>query len=150
MHSSLVSRLKKVNFLIVATFYIVSGIWEWLLIMEGDRLGGYFLVIMREHYLLFLGLLSITTGIGLFFRNNLFRVIALVLAYWNIVISPLIEIWWIHYNIHYTKKISLSALSLLTWLEIAVVITAMTLVRVYVIYVLKIDSSGGITEKDQG
>jgi len=143
MVNKLSEKWARININSIGVFYIVSGIWEILLIMEGDRLAKYYLVGIRSGYLSLLGLLTIIIGIGLLFRGNTFRLLALVLAYWNLFTVPIIDIWWLVYRV-YVKKTSVIYSSYNLWFWSIGILAVVTLVRLYVIYMISVSKAGYI------
>ncbi|MCX5701162.1 MAG: hypothetical protein NTZ63_06455 [Candidatus Omnitrophica bacterium] len=143
MINKLSEKCARINSIIIGSFYIISGIWEILLIMEGDRLAEYYLAGIRSGYLSLLGPLTIIIGTGLLFRSNTFRRLALVLAYWNLFTVPIIDIWWLIYRVYIKKTSAIYSLSNLCLWSVGI-LAVITLIRLYVIYMLGASKTGHI------
>jgi len=146
MDTQLSERWAKFNIVIVAIFYLISGAWEFFMgITQGEGLdkGIYFLLGVYRDYLIFLGWITMLTGILLLFRINLARLAAIILSRWNLFTAPLFYIWWVIYTV-YIKKFLTIDLSFFSNSYTIIVMLAMTAMRLYIIYMLKIPKAGYI------
>lgn len=146
MGTQLSKRWAKINIVIIAAFYLVSGIWEILLSQtQGTGFGGgpYYLMEMHKDYLSFLGKITFFVGIGLLFRINFFRLAALILAWLNLFTAPLVDIWWDIYVGHIKKVLSVDW-SFESIIYMFVVMLVMVAIRLYIIYMLRIPKAGYI------
>lgn len=148
MNNGLSEKWAKINVNLIAIFYLISGYFEFLLMMRGET-KSYFLLNIYHSYVGIIGAVTFIIGITLFFKNRTSRLAALAIAYWNIFTAPLLEIWWITYKI-YIKGWSSRPLSpLLMWLETGILILIITFIRIYIIYMLRISKAGWIFLKDK-
>jgi len=140
----------KINIIAIGIFYVISGSWEYLVGLtqeESIPLGAYFLLDVYRKYLEGIGVITILIGIGIlcgvFFRLKFIRFLALILAWWNLFTAPIIEIWWSVYSIT-VKKFSTTDSWLGLWLHSLILIAIMTVLRLYIIDMLKISKAGFI------
>lgn len=155
MNTRLSSKWAKINIFFIGIFYLMSGIWECLIgltQMESTPTGIYFLLDLYRGYTTIIGHITILTGLGLllgiFFRINLVRVLAIILASWNLFTSPLIEIWWNLYSI-LIKKFLVTDSWLSLWGHSFILILIYSSVRFYIIYILRVYKAGYIFLKEK-
>ncbi len=146
MDKRLSDKWAKINVIAIGIFYIVSGIWEYLVGLtqeESISSGVYFLLDIYRNYAINLGLITILIGICLLFRAKLIRLAAIILAWWNLFTVPIIGIWWPIYAIS-IKKFSITNSWFALWIYSIILIFIMTAVRLYIIYVLSMPRAGSI------
>lgn len=139
-------KWSEINVDIIGGLYIIFGIWEFLLglgQLENITHGTYFLLDVYRNYLLLLGLTTFLVGITLLFKLNIARLFAIVLAWWNLFTSPLIHIWFEIYTTTYIRKSIIESLPKYIIGEIFVITFAM-IIRLYIIYILRISKAGYI------
>jgi len=150
MDMRLPEKIAKIHVIAVCIFYLVSGIWEYLVGLtqaEDISSGSYFLLDAYRNYATCLGKITILFGIfmflGMLFKLNIFRWLALSLAWWNLFTSPLIGLWWNVYSI-LVKKIEIVTLSFGSIFYSIVLIIVLVSVRLYIIYILRVSKAGYI------
>jgi hypothetical protein len=146
MSAQLSEKWAKVNVVIIAAFYLISGAWEYLVGLtqaEGLDRADYFLLGTYRDYLMILGRITIIIGIVLLFRINFARIAAIILAWWNLFTGPLLYIWWLIYAVYIKKFLAITPSFFAYTFEITVLL-AMTVIRIYIIYMLRISKSGYI------
>lgn len=148
MNRALTKKSAQKHIITIGVFYLISGIWEIILGMEYASLD-LFLLNLRREYVMLIGLLSIVVGFGLLNKNNICRILALILAWWNLFTVPFIDIWLSIYTIQ-IKKISTVYSWLNFWLWTIGILAAVTAVRIYIIYMLKVSKAGYIFLKREG
>lgn len=149
----------RINVVVIAMFYVVSGIWEYFLGLtqiEWMPRGIYFLLDVYRSYVVNLGRVTILIGIllciGILFRFKFIRLLALILAWWNLFTVPLIAIWWPIYAVLIKKFfITDSGINpaLYSPFYSAILILILTFVRIYIISMLKISKAGHIFYKER-
>ena len=148
MNRKLTENWAKLHVAIIGIFYIISGLWELFMAATKGKITGspdlYFLLSVYCTYLEKLGQTTILVGIGiligLLFRINFVRLLAIVLAWWNLFTAPLLDIWWCIYVIM-IKKFLLPH----SWIELgikAAILILITFIRLYIINMLKISKAG--------
>lgn len=159
INAGLSVKWARINIIIIAVFYLISGIWEYSLCltqMGWMPRGFYFLLDVYRSYAVTLGCLTILAGmllyIGVLFRFNFVRLLALILAWWNLLTVPLIHIWWNVYAISIKKFFitdSWLKLPLYSPFHSAILIVILTFMRIYVISMLEISKAGYIFLKEK-
>ena len=114
---------------------------------ESIHTGTYFLLDVYRSYVTIIGWITISVGLGLLSKINLARLLAIILSWWNLLASPLIEIWWNLYSISIKKFLVTDSWSAL-WSHSFILILIYTFVRLYVIYMLRISKAGHIFLKE--
>lgn len=132
----------------VGIFYIISGVWEYLLGLtqaEAVPSGKYFLLDAYRNYAIYLGLVTILAGISIFigvlFKLRTIRFLVLILAWWNLFTAPIIETWWCIYAVS-IKKFLITTSWLDLWVESFVVILMSAGIHLYIINILKVYRAG--------
>ena len=129
---------------IIGIFHLVSGLWELLVgatAMESTPSGVHFLLDIYRSYL---GTLSIVTFfIGIFFllRFNFARILAIILAWWNLFTAPFFAIWWYIYS-ESIRNITVENLSISEYLYAIVLVSVISATRIYIIRMLNISRAG--------
>lgn len=144
--SRLSEKRAVVNVNAIGIFYIISGIWEYLIgLTQAESIGPniYFLLDVYRNYAMIIGGVTILIGLGLLFKINLARLLAIILAWLNLLTSPLIGIWWNIYAI-VIKKFSATDSWLSLWLYSFILILIMSAIRLYIIYILRVSKVGYI------
>jgi len=127
----------------IGIFYLISGVWEVCLgAVQGQYFSGYNpLLNFYRGYLGMLGMITIIIGILLFFRVNFARIIAIILAWSNLFIAPAFWFIW-HICI---EKMPSDSVSFPQWLIYSIVlISILSLIRIYIIRILSISRAGYI------
>jgi len=129
----------------IGIFHLISGFFEiGLAATQGQYFSGFHLLLnIYRQYLEILGWVTIIIGILLFCRINLARVVAIVLAWWNLFTAPIIDIWWYMYVV-IIKKFLVGSSSFPIHLSDFTSILIMTLIRIYIIRILSISRAGYI------
>lgn len=146
MSTQLSEKWAKVNIVLIGVFYLISGIWEYLVGLTQEESippGIYFLLDVYRNYAEHLGIITILVGIGFLIMPKFIRWLVLILAWWNLFTAPIIQIWWYIYAI-LIKKISVTDSWLDLWLYTIVLILILTFIRLYIIYTLRISRAGYI------
>ncbi len=146
MQSQLSEKKAKLYVIIIAVFHLVSGVWEFLMgLTQGESISleTYFFLDIYRSYLGIIGLITILLGILLFFRLNMIRLIVIALAWWNLFMSPLLMIWWDIYAI-LIKGFLVTDSWFGLWIETLVITVVLTIVRLYIINMLKLSKAGYI------
>jgi len=120
---------------LIGAFYIISGVWEILVGLtqaESIFYGRYYLLDVYRAFAMSLGLITICVGIGFLFKKSLFRLPVLILAWANLFIAPIVEIWWPVYAI-LLKKFSSTSSWLGLCLQSITIIGILTIIRLYII-----------------
>jgi len=146
MENRLSIRSAQIHIITIGIIYLISGLWECLLIMEYES-STFPALAVRRQYLTLLGLTTIAIGIGLIAKKNVFRIFAIILAWWNLFSIPIIDFLWSMYTIRVIKISNLSSwLNFWVWtVAIWVIITG---IRIYVIYMLRVSKAGYVFLKD--
>jgi len=153
MTTQLSEKWAKINVVVIGMFYLISGMGEYLMSeILGEGLGGrakgLFFLGPYQNYLTILGVVTFFLGVGLLFRINLARILALILAWWNLFTSPLFHIWWSIYT-GFIKKVSNVDLSISGVVFTLILLSVMTIIRFYIIYVLKTSKAGYVFFRDK-
>lgn len=143
MHKQLSEKWARINVNMIAIFYLISGFFEYLLVMRGES-ESYFLLAIYHNYVAWLGFFTFIVGISLFFKTDISRRLALILAWWNLFTAPLLEIWWILYKVYIKKWSALPDSLLFMCGGVVIIIAIITIIRLYIIYMLRIDKAGYI------
>jgi len=125
---------------IIGAFYIISGVWEVLHLLQGESIVDN-LISLYRNYVYILGLLTILTGIGICFKLRISRTIAIFLAWWNLFTAPIIDVWWYVYTVLIKEYFTSYPLPYIIFYTVFVIIL-MTLARIYIIYALRISQAG--------
>jgi len=147
-------RAANIHIVIISCFYLVSGICEYLIGLtqaESISLGVYLLLDIYRNYMLCLGIVTILIGIltllGMLFRLNILRWLALLLAWWNLLASPSIDLWWNIYAIS-VKKIEVITSFLGFIIYSVILITIFMAIQFHIIYTLRVSKAGYIFLKE--
>ena len=137
---------KKVKFhlTIIGSFYTASAVWEFLLgitMYESKSPGSYFLLDIYRNYMIVLSIITFLIGRGLLYKINLARIVAVIIAWWNLFTSPLIGIWWSIYSIE-TQKFFITDLKISFWITYLIIFSLSTFFRIYIIRTLNIKRAG--------
>jgi len=115
--------------------------------MESTPPGIYFLLDVYRNYAINLGRITILVGmsicISILFRLKFIRLLTLILAWWNLFTAPLIQIWWNIYAIS-VKEFLVTDSWINLWIYSTILILIMTVIRIYIIYILRISKAGYI------
>lgn len=145
MEERLSRKWAVINVVMIGLFHIISGIWEYLVgLTRAENIGSgkYFLLDVSRSYGMNLGRITIFLGIAiLLFRFRFIRWLTLILAWWNLFAAPLIDIWWLVYDME-IEKISASTSLLMLFIGTTIIILIMTVSRLYIISMLKISKAG--------
>ena len=144
MNAKLSEKRARLHIIIIGMFYLISGVWEYLVgLTQAESIGSgkYFLLDVYRNYAIILGLGTIIVGIVFLFKVKIARLLALTLAWWNLFTAPLLDIWWNIYAISIKKFLITDSWRDL-WIASAVLITIMTLIRFYIIYMLRVSKAG--------
>ena len=142
MKNVLLERSTKIRIRVIGVFYVITGIWEYFHFLQGDSIN-YYLLDLYRNYVVLLGCFTVITGFGLLFNNNFFRLCAILLAWWNIFTVPILDVWWPVYSILIKKFLVINSW-LMLWFWTGVIILATVLIRIYIIYMLRINKAGYI------
>jgi hypothetical protein len=139
--NKLLRKKEKIYVFMVGIFYLISGIWEYLLgltQLESTPPGVYFLLDLYRKYAVNLGLITIFAGIAflLLFRFHIFRLIVLILTWWNLFTTPLIVVWWNIYAIS-IKRLLITYSWFALWVYSIIIISVLTFIRIYIINIVK-------------
>ena len=128
---------------VIGIFHLISGYWEGCLAAtEGQYFSGFHLLLnIYRQYLGILAGITLIIGIFLLCKFNFGRVLAIILAWWNLFTAPLFDIWWAIYTISIKKFLITDSWSGL-WMDTAIVVIIMTLIRIYIIRMLNISRAG--------
>ena len=138
--------------IMIGVFHLVSGFWELLIgvaTMESTSSGIYFLLDVYRDYSIMLSGVTFLIGIGLLLRLNFARILAIVLAWWNLFTAPIIDIWWSIYSISIKKFLVVTSSWSNLWLGTVAVILVISLVRIYIIRMLNISRAGYVFLKER-
>ncbi|MBL7084961.1 MAG: hypothetical protein ISS43_02495 [Candidatus Omnitrophica bacterium] len=144
MNAQLSEQKAKFHAVIIGIFYLISGIWEFMMgitELESTPSGVYFLLDIYRDYLITLGVITILVGAVLLFRINIGRLAALVLAWWNLFTGILIGIWFEIYTLLVIKTGTVPSLLGYILYEV-LLIFACIMIRLYIINMLKISKAG--------
>jgi len=135
---------------IIGIFYLVSGVWEICLVATQGQYfsGSHLLLNIFRQYLGILAGITIILGIFLLCKLNFARVLVIGLAWWNLFTAPLFDIWWSIYSISIKKFLITDSWSGL-WMDTAIVVMIMTLIRIYIIRMLNISRAGYVFLKER-
>lgn len=128
----------------IGIFYLISGIWEYLVGLtqeESISSGVYYLLDVYRNYAEHLGIITILVGIAFLIMPKFTRWLVLILAWWNLFTAPIIDVWWSIYSIS-IKKISVTNSWLGLWLYTFALISLLSLIRIYIIYKLRVPKKG--------
>lgn len=128
----------------IAIFYLISGVWELLIgatAMESTPSGIYFLLDAYRSYLAMLSAVTFFIGLLLLLRFNFARVLAIVLAWWNLFTIPIINIWW-HVYSESIRNIIVKNLSMPEYFYIIILTLLILSLRIYIIHMLNISRAG--------
>lgn len=146
MRTQLSRKWAIINVIIIAFFYLISGVWEILVgETQGTGFGGgpYYLMEVHKNYLIILGRITFFVGIGLLLRINLFRIAALILAWLNLFTAPIVDIWWDIYIGHIKKALTVDW-SFESIIYMFITILIMAVIRLYIIYMLNASTAGHV------
>ena len=147
MNKQLSKKWANFHVVVIGIFYLISGTWQFLLGATGEEgviVKASIASEMYASYLIIFGPITIVVGILLLFKLNFARLSVIVLAWWNIFISPLL---WISWHI-YTNNLSPD--SLLRWITYTIGLFLMlTALRIYIICMLNISRAGYIFLKER-
>lgn len=146
MNKQLSEKLANIHVRIIGIFYLISGVWEYLHIMEAESLVSH-LINIYHVYVAWLGFATVLIGIGILYKINLARRLALILAWWNLFTSPILDIWLYIYTV-VIKKIFVSRSICFVIIYTIILITLLSSVRVYIIYMLRIPKAGYLFSKN--
>lgn len=149
MSGRLTEKWAKVNVKAIGIFCILSGIWEYLLglaQLESISSGVYFLLDIYRSYLSILGIITILVGSIFLFRINFARLLVLLLAWWNLFTAPLIGIWFEIYTSSVIKREAIESSGEFWQFIISeiLIILSIVLIRIYIIYILRVSKAGYI------
>ena len=135
---------------VIGIFHLISGLWELgagVTTMESTPSGIHFLLDAYRNYLVILGGITFLIGIFLLLRFNFARVLAIVLAWWNLFTAPLSDIWWFVYSTS-IKKFLVANPSISVYLYTIILILILTFIRIYIIRMLNISRAGRVFLKE--
>jgi len=137
-----IKKQVKIN-VAIGIFYLISGVWEYLVgLFHGESvLKSCFLLDVYRSYAEHLGIITIFVGIAFLILPRFTRWLVLILAWWNLFTAPIIDVWWSIYSIS-IKKISVTNSWLGLWLYTFVLISLLSLIRIYIIYKLRVPKKG--------
>ena len=147
MENKLSIRSARIHIITIGIIYLISGLWECLLIMEHES-NTFSALIVRRQYLTLLGLVTIVIGVGLITKKNVFRIFAIILAWWNLFTMPIIDFLWSIYTILVIKISNVNSW-LSFWVWTAAIWIIIIGVHIYIIYMLRISKAGFIFLKDK-
>ncbi len=151
MNRRLSEKWAGINVNAIGIFYILSGIWEYLLgltQLESTPSGVYFLLDIYRSYLSILGIITILVGFVFLFRINFARLLVLLLAWWSLFTSPLLGIWFEIYTSLIIKQGAIESFWGFIVSEILIILL-LSLARIYIIYMLRVPKAGYIFLKEK-
>lgn len=129
---------------VIGIFHLISGVWELLIgatTMEYIPSGIHFLLDTYRSYLAMLSIVTFLIGILLLLRFNFARVLAIILAWWNLFTIPIINIWWQVYSTS-VKKLLVTDSWFNLWAYTGIIMLIILSIRVYIIRMLNISRAG--------
>ena len=129
---------------VIAIFHLISGVWELLVgatAMESTPSGIHFLLDIYRSYLGTLSIVTFFIGILFLLRFNFARILAIILAWWNLFTAPFFAIWWYIYS-ESIRNITVENLSISEYLYAIFLISIISATRIYIIRMLNISRAG--------
>ena len=129
---------------IIGIFHLISGVWALLVgatALESMPSGIHFLLDAYRDYMFKLSMATFIIGILLLLLFNFARVLAIILAWWNLFAAPAFLIWWNIYVI-VIKKFLITDSWFNLWQSVIIVTIIMTLIRIYIIRMLNVSKAG--------